>query len=160
MEEMRLLLVACALATASAFTNPQLHNVHTVYLLPMSGSLDQYLAARLTRASLFQVVTDPQKADAIFTDRIGEGFEQKMQELFPPPEVKKAATDDDDKDPVKAYKRPASAARGRGTVFLVDKASRNVLWSAYLPIRGTQPDEVNRRADHLVERLQKDLNGK
>ncbi len=32
--------------------------------------------------STVQVVTDPQKADAILTDRIGAGFEQKLDDLY------------------------------------------------------------------------------
>jgi hypothetical protein len=166
----RTILLLCALGTALAATNPQLNAVHTVYLLPMGGSLDQFLATRLTQTGLFQVVTDPQKADAIFTDRIGEGFEQKMQELFPPPEAKSDDEDKDkdkdkdkekDKDPLGApYKRPLSSSRGHGTVFLVDKQSRNVVWSIYWPIRNTQPDAVNRRADQIVERLGRELKGK
>src|SRR5580692_790403 len=56
--------------------------VKTVYLMPMSGGLDQYLATRLTNVGVIQVVTDPQKADAIFTDRIGAGFEQSLQNMY------------------------------------------------------------------------------
>ena len=162
----RMILMLCALGTAIAATNPQLNAVHTVYLLPMGGSLDQYLATRLTQLGLFQVVTDPQKADAIFTDKIGEGFEGKMQELFPPPEAKSDDEDKDkdkdkDKDPLgKPYARPQSSTRGRGTVFLVGKQSRNVVWSIYWPIRSSQPDDVNRRADQIAERLRKELKGK
>jgi hypothetical protein len=157
-----MLLLFCAVGIATAATNPQLATVHTVYLLPMGGSLDQYLAARLTQTGVFQVVTDPQKADAILTDRIGEGFEQKMQELYPPPEAKPGDEDKDkDKDPLdKPYKRSISGTRGHGTVFLVDKQSRNVVWSIYWPVKSSQPDDVNRRADQIVGRLRKELNGK
>ncbi len=84
----RSILFFCLLGTAFAARNPQLESVHTVYLLPMGNSLDQYLATRLTQTGMFQVVTDPQKADAVFTDKIGQGFEDKMTELYPPPEVK------------------------------------------------------------------------
>jgi hypothetical protein len=52
-----------------------LAGVHKVYVLPMARGLDQYLANRLTTEHVFQVVTDPKTADAVLTDRIGEGFE-------------------------------------------------------------------------------------
>jgi hypothetical protein len=159
----RLILLVCALGLSLAANKPQLDAVHTVYLLPMGGSLDQYLATRLTQLGTFQVVTDPQKADAIFTDKIGEGFEQKMQELYPPPETK---TDDEkdadkDKDPYgKPGQRFGSFSRGHGTVFLVDRQSRNVVWSIYWPIKSSRPDDVNRRADQIAEKLRKDIKGK
>ena len=46
---------------------------HGVYAADARG-LDQYLANRLTDDHIFQVVTDPKQADAVFTDRIGEAF--------------------------------------------------------------------------------------
>src|SRR5262249_36927549 len=66
-----------------------LEDVKAVYLLPMSRGMDQYLAERLAGQNIFQVVTDPNKADAIFTDRIGSSFEANLTELYKPPvEVK------------------------------------------------------------------------
>jgi len=76
-------------AAAFASENPQLKQVQSVYILPMGSGMDQYLANKITRLALFQVVTDPQKADAILTDRIGEAFERKFAELYPPPKPEK-----------------------------------------------------------------------
>lgn len=155
-------LLMCSLGIALAARNPGLDVIHTVYLLPMSNSLDQYLATRLTQTGLFQVVTDPAKADAIFTDKIGQGFEEKMNELYPPPEVK---TPDEDKDKDKdkgkdIFGKPGqrfgSFSRGHGTVFLVDRRTRNVVWSLYWPIRNSTPDEVNHRAEQIAEKLRKE----
>jgi hypothetical protein len=165
----RLFLLVCGVSLAFAETAPQLQTVHTVYLLPMGSGLDQYLATRLTQMGLFQVVTDPQKADAIFTDNIGQGFEQKMQQLYPPPpdpktedkEKDKDNTDDKDKDLLgKPYQPFGSFSRGHGTVFLVNRQSRNVVWSIYWPVRSTRPDDVNRRADQIATKLRKDVRGK
>ena len=75
-------LVACGLCGA---TNLQLAKVQSVYILPMSGGMDQYLANRLTSMGVFQVVADPQKADTVLTDSLGRGFEDRMKELYPPP---------------------------------------------------------------------------
>ena len=145
---------------ASDAPNPALRQVHKVYLLPMANSLDQYLANRLTRGGQFEVVTDPQKADALFTDNIGTGFEQKFEELYPPPE--KDDKDDEDKSQdrekdaaMSKAQRFGSFSRSRGTVFLVDRGSRAVIWSVYRPVRSTRPDDTNRRADDIVDRLEK-----
>ncbi|MDE3167753.1 MAG: hypothetical protein KGN36_18275 [Acidobacteriota bacterium] len=84
------ILVLSAAAVASA---AGLSTVHNVYLLKMSKGFDQYLANRLTNDGTFQVVTDPKLADAILTDQIGEGFQAKLDELFPPPDEAKPAAD-------------------------------------------------------------------
>src|SRR5215831_4514427 len=82
-------ILLCSLAFGE--TGPDPRQAKTVYLLPMGNGLDQYLADRLTREGLYTVVTDPTKADAIFTDRIGQSFEQAMKELYqPPPEDSEA----------------------------------------------------------------------
>jgi hypothetical protein len=157
----RMFLLACALGLAFAAKNSQLEAVHAVYLLPMSGSLDQYLATRLTQGGVFQVVTDPQKADAVFTDKIGKGFEDTMDELYAPAVKKSEEDEDKNKD---AWSKPAerlgSSSRGKGTVFLVDRHSRNVVWSIYLPSRSSRPDEVNSRARQITDKLVKDLRQK
>ena len=77
-----LLLSSLTLALAAP-PKAELAQVHKVYLLPMTNGMEQYLANRLTGLGVFQVVTDPKKADAIFTDRIGEAFEAKQTEWFP-----------------------------------------------------------------------------
>jgi hypothetical protein len=136
-----------------------IQQVHSVYLLPMSNALDQYLANRLTVTGLFQVVTDPQKADALFTDTIGEGLEQKFAELYPETQPEKDENDSD-KTFDKPAKRFGSFGRGRGTLFLIDRNSRAVLWSTYWPVRGTRPDDTNHRAQDIIKRLEKDLKGK
>lgn len=153
-----ILLTACVLGLAFAAGNPQLDAIHTVYLLPMGNGLDQYLATRLTATGMFQVVTDPQKADGIFTDRIGQGFEARLDELYPP-EVKKDE-DEEEKDAFGPAQRVGGFSRGRGTLFLVDRRTRNVVWSVYWPVKGSRPDDVNRRAEQIANRLRKDLKAK
>lgn len=154
------LVFAGVLTAEGTAAKPQLQEIHTVYLLSMGNSLDQFLANRLTAAGIFQVVTDPQKADAIFSDKIGLGLEQKLDELYPPP-VPKKADDDKDKDPYgKPAQRFGSFSRGRGTVFLVDRKTRNVVWSIYWPIKSGAADDTNKRAGDIVKKLHKDLGGK
>lgn len=149
-------------------------NVHTVYLLKMARGLDQYLAHRITDEHLFQIVTDPKQADAVFTDQIGEGFEARLEEISPTPEPKKPApkpkpkTDEQEATPllgdtVNTLSNPASFSgfgRARGTVFLVDAKSRRVIWSAFEPSRDASPHEMDRTAREIVHRFQSDLKKK
>jgi len=162
-------LLVCA--SALAFESPQLKQVHSVYILPMGSGMDQYLANKISRQGLFQVVTDPQKADAILTDRIGEPFEQKLDELYPPPpkvvekpkkgtgEAAKSDSSKDDKSD--ADSRPmihaSSFGRGKGTYFLVDRRSRAVIWSTYDLATNSRAGTLDKKADQIVGRLKKDL---
>jgi hypothetical protein len=158
-------LVAIATALPAA-VNPQLKQVTTVYILSMRSGMDQFLANQLTAAGIFQVVTDPQKADAILTDRLGESFEEKFKELYPPPAPPKP--DGDAKDDKKKAKddsdNPLAHAPGtiggRGNFFLVDRKSRAVLWSIYEQPKDSTPHELSRIAERVVRRLKDDLTDK
>jgi hypothetical protein len=169
-----------------------LAGVRSVYLMPMSRALDQYLANRLTSEHVFQVVTDPKLADAIFTDKLGESFQFQLEAISPtpkPPEPKVDATVDvaADKDAKPAAKskrdrtdKPAGASaaslladsvnktdnpalnstfgRGKGTVFLVDAKSRQVVWSTFDPAKlGSDNHDMDRTASDIVSRLRKAL---
>jgi hypothetical protein len=152
----------------------ELGGVRSVYLLPMSRGLDQYLANRLTNEHLFQVVTDPKRADAIFTDRIGAAFEEKLTDLIPPPPSAKPAPppeapEDQPKgrvlptETVNKLSNPASSGTlggGKGTVFLVDPKSHEVIWSAYQPPKNFSNTEMDRTASDIVSRLKRALKPK
>ena len=165
------LLLLCPAALLCAAGLP---DVHTVYVLKMSKGLDQFLASRLTEGHVFQIVTDPKLADAILTDQIGEAFEVRLDELLPPPEpVKPAPPAKDEKakpsdadlnpfvgDTVNKLDNPAmksSFGRSRGTIFLVDPKSKQVVWSMYQPSRSATSNDMNRTATDIVSRLKKDL---
>jgi hypothetical protein len=163
-----------------------LAGVHSVYCLPMSRGLDQYLANRLTNERVFQVVTDPKMANAVFTDRIGEAFESQMEVLLPPPPPPPPAPAADEKqsskdakdtvakeekkesndaalmtDTVNKLGNPAvnsTFGRGKGTLFLVDLKTHEVLWSTFVQPRGSSGPEMDRTATEIVNRLKKDLN--
>jgi hypothetical protein len=127
----------------------------TVYILPMANSLDQFLAIKLTTGVVMQVVTDVHKADAIFTDRIGAGFEQKLDEIYGG--KPKEAEDSQDGTP----RKPAqSITRGKGAIFLVDPKTRNVIWSDYEHPKNTTPEEMNRLAERITSHLEKARKGK
>src|ERR1017187_10319584 len=166
------LLFSCSVALVCA---ADLANVHTGYLFKMSKGLDQFLAKRLISNHGFQVVTDPKLADAVFTDHLGEGFQTKLEELFPTPESEKPAPPPKPEktadqatpliggDTVNKLANPASNSsfgRSKGTVFLVDAKSRQVVWSVYQPAKGGTPKEMDRTANDIVSRIKKDLNPK
>src|SRR5258708_14744046 len=78
--------IALLLSTAAFAADMQhLKQIQSVYILPMSSGMDQYLANKIARQGMFQVLTDPQKAAAILAARIAEPFERKLPELYPPP---------------------------------------------------------------------------
>ena len=53
-----------------------------------------------------------------------------------------------------------SFSRGKGTVFLVDAKSRQVVWSVYHLAKGSSAKELDRTASDIVSRLKRDLKGK
>jgi hypothetical protein len=142
-------LLVCALLGSWALS-AGMADVHSVYLLPMPGGLDQYLANRLN--GMFKVVTDPKLADAVFTSQLGEVFEQQLAKLYPPP---KADSEKSDKDDGKREPHASSFGRGKGTIFLVDLKSRAVIWSGYQKSNGSTPDTLDRTASHIVQQIKK-----
>lgn len=117
-----------------------------VYLLPMRASLDQYLASYITSQRIFEVVADPKRADAIFTDRLGEGFEKRVSDLLK----------DKDEDTAKTETprgEGMTASRTAGTIFLVEPKSMTVLWSVYQPPKNLTREEVDACARRIARNL-------
>jgi hypothetical protein len=178
-------LLFCCLNLAGA---ADLSVGRTVYLVPMGHSLDQFIASRLTRMHVMQVVTDPAKADIIVTDNVGQAFEDRLNDLYPPPEA--AATKQAPKEQAPKEKAPspkpnemsgpigppsifgdtvnkaestgnmAVTSRSRGTIFLVDVKSRQVVWSAFERPKSFAPGEMDRTAERIVKKLKEDLTPK
>ena len=155
--------------------------MHAVYVMPMGHGMDQYLANRLAGQHLFRVVTDPKLADAVLSDHVGDSLQSEIASMLPNPEpVKHAEPAKEPKDPktpppgtpppsmVAMMADPESRAdvapqrgtfgRGRGTIFLVDLRSRQVLWSVFEPSKGMDSKEMDRTATDIVSRLSKELN--
>jgi hypothetical protein len=164
----RLLLL---LAAGGVLMCADLNDVRSVYVLPMSHNLDQYLANRLTNDHVFTVVTDPKLADAVLTDRVGSSLETKLETMLPAPKPEKVKEkvkeDKDGKEPdslaesiSKSSGGPdtSSIGRSKGTVFLVDTKSRQVVWSSYDLPKDTSSKELDRTASDIVSRIKKDLN--
>jgi hypothetical protein len=135
--------------------NGEILGVKTVYVLPMAGGLDQYLALQLTSEGVLQVVTDPKKADAILTDGIGARFEQSLSELYGAPVQEDKSDKDKSGSSGTAHPAMRPLSSSRGLVFLVNRASRDVLWSTFEQPKGTQPDELKHAAAKIVSRLSK-----
>jgi hypothetical protein len=133
-----------------------LNSIKTVYLLPMFSGLDQYLAVRLTTGAIFQVVVDPRNADAVLTDHIGQSFEDRLDEIY----GAKPKGDDDKNGSTPEFARPVSGAHSRGAIFLVNRKTRDVLWSTYEQPKGNAPSDLNRAADRIAEKLAKTIKGK
>jgi hypothetical protein len=150
MKSAALLLCVIALGSPLLSYGADSSGVQTVYLLPMANGLDQYVANRLAASGVFHVTTDPKKADAIFTDKLGEAFEQRLDTLLLPPVEKPSK---ESKAEERAAPRATAFTRSKGTVFLVDSATRAVLWSVYEPPKSTSPAELDRTAQRIVSAL-------
>jgi len=137
--------------------NAQVSGVKTVYMLPMANGLDQYLALKLTSQGVLQVVTDPKKADAIFTDGIGARLEENFATLFD-----SAKKDKNEKMGEAEFAHPAMRplSGSRGVIFLVDRNTRDVLWSTFERPKSSQAEDMNHAAARIVDRLAKAHKGK
>jgi len=164
------LLVSTTLAAIAGYAqgNAELSQVQTVYVMPMANGFDQYLANRLRSLGQIRVLADASKADAIFTDKLGQAFEAKLDEMeeaarerlaasAPKPSPGETAVSEGLK---LAPKSVSTLSRGKGTYFLVDRRSRIVLWSVYSKTKDMQPNSLDKNAEKVVEELGKDFSGK
>ena len=96
-----------------------------------------------------QVVADPKAAEVVMTDRLGEAFEQKLEQIRPA--EKKADSKDSSSN---ALPNAFRSSKGRGTIFIVDAKSRQVLWSEHeKPARSNSDADLNRTAERIVKKL-------
>lgn len=149
--------------------SPDLVGVKSVYILPMRSGFDQYLANELTSRGVVRVVTDPRRADAVLTDHLGQSFQQRMDDLFPPSakpkakaDTKEADTKDesaaDSEEPISDSPPVTSGVTGgKGNVFLVGREGRAVLWSDFRNPRSRQPKDMKRAADSVASDFKRAL---
>jgi hypothetical protein len=132
------------LAFFATLASAQYAGPKTVYILPMAAGLDQYVAQWLTKNHVMQVVADPKTAEVVMTDRLGEAFEQKLKQIRPTDEKK---TDDTARNTFRTTKP-------RGTIFLVDAKSRQVIWSEYQkPPHSNSDGDLNHTAEQIAKKL-------
>lgn len=156
---MRLVLLSL-LACASAFA-ADLGSAQPIYFWPMQSALDQYLAEQATTVSALGVTVDPKMAKAIMTDRIDASFLEAMDELFPVEGREEKTTEEKTEaaDIDFQMARPKNRPKGspKGTVFLVDVKTRQVLWSTFLGDFYPNPKNLHREASKVIERLEREL---
>lgn len=130
-----------ALFAAAAFAQSPLTDAKTIFVQPMPGGLDQYLAVRLSQNSTLTVVTKTDTADLLLTDQLAAAPDAK------PAEGTTTTT----------FSRPTMRplARGKGTIFLIDRHSGNVVWSTIEAPKTTTAKDLNTAATHIVDRLNK-----
>jgi hypothetical protein len=134
------ILAVFAILASAQYAGPK-----TVYILPMAAGLDQYVAQWLPKDHLMQVVADPKIAEVVMTDRIGEAFEQKMEQMRP---------NSDKKSDNNAIHNEFHSTKARGTIFLVDAKSHQVLWSDYQkPPRSNSDEDLNRTAEEIAKKI-------
>ncbi len=172
-------LVCLSLLVSGVSFAAELKDVKSVYLYPMAGGLDQHLANRLTKDHIFRIVADPKLADAILTDQLGRQFEYRLDHIKrdplpatpPAPPAAPAAgqaASQPAAQPVpvppaagansaEAEPHSSSFSRGKGTLFLVDAKSRQVVWSDYHPPRNSSSKELDKTAKGVATRLTKSL---
>ena len=140
-----------ALLAASFALPAQISGVHSVYILPMAGGLDQYLAQELAQKHVIGVVADPKAADAVLADRLGGPFEQKMSEIYPPAPAAKS----DSATEQSMNEHPAfHSSQMRGTIFLVDAKTRKVIWSDYEKPHAPSDASLHREARRIAKKLE------
>lgn len=152
---------------ALAQPNADLNQVRSIYIMPMSGGYHQHLANRLIRLGLFQLVADPQRADAVLTDRLGEGLEQRLEGYDAITRKREEAEQKTD-EAAKGDSRVTLADRplttnlsgGKGTLFLVDRKTRRLLWSTFEKPKNSTAKELDRSAGRVAGRVKGDWTGK
>ena len=157
-----LLMLSCS---GALLLGTELPGVRSVYVMPMSQGMDQFLANRLAGEHAFQVVSDVKLADAVLTDRIGPSLNASLEEAAPKPAVAEDKDKDDKKGPAlkNTLDNPSLSAtfgHGKGTFFLVDAKSRQVIWSTFEVPKNSTASQLDRTASDIVSRLMHDLKKK
>jgi len=155
-------LAAAQTPAAHPAPDAQLQGIRTVYFLPMPNGIEQFVANHLAKSGILGVVADPNVADAVFTDTVGKGFQQRMSEMYPPPKPVASGEDEKDKKAESEVKdadgagiRTSGLSRGKGTIFLVDRKTSHVLWSAYVRPKTSSPKDLDRAAKKITKAIER-----
>jgi hypothetical protein len=147
--------LALSLIVAGFCSAAQLKDVKSVYFYPMPGGFEQHLASQIVRNHVYQVVSDPKLADAIFTDNISDAFLYNLDHINTPA---KPATLSGSVSSMTVNEAPhaSSFSRGKGTLFLVDAKSKQVVWSIYKKPKNTLPATLDKTAKKVIQKLEID----
>ena len=82
-------------------------------------------------------------------------FEKKWKEIYPPEQ----SEDEEETKPEGSAAPVSTFRRGRGVVFLVERKSKQVVWSTYARPKDAGPETVDKTAQEIATRLKKELGG-
>lgn len=148
------LAVALLCFTASARDFQLQLKTRTVYIVSMANGLNSYIASRLTSSGVAWVVLEPERAEAVLTDRVDEAFwAWSTMHYQAAGKNSNIALHDVD------LFRSEHLSRGpyRGTLFLVDPKKGLILWSMYEPTPNTNSNALDLAAAHIAASLKKSL---
>jgi hypothetical protein len=152
--------VLWGLSICGLLSGAQLRDVKTVYLYPMMGGFDLLLAQQLVEGHIYRVVPDPKLADAVFTDQLGDVFLYKLDHIQTPPVAAKTSGSTSSMTPAPDTAPHGSTfARARGTLFLVDIKSKEVVWSTFQKPKNLTSTELRKSAQKSVKQLELDITG-
>jgi hypothetical protein len=149
--------------------------LRTVYVMPMAHGMDQYFANSLANTRTLQVTTDPAKAELVLTDRVDAVLDEFLEDHRP--ELRRLAETTPAVDPghsehammpdmvvllgrTSSPSRRSSLSRPKGTLFLVNATSRQIVWSTFEVPKDDNPKELDRAARRVVERLKKEFSSR
>lgn len=101
-------LLLAAWPSPAQSPNADLGAVQTVYCLPMGSGIEQFLAHQLAKQGIYEVTTDPLRADAFLSDFVGTSFEIRVEELL------KAARQKKEKEAEEQAAKEAAAKEAAG----------------------------------------------
>jgi hypothetical protein len=145
-----------SLLMAASTNAAQLKDVKSVYFYPMPGGFEQHLASRIVRDHVYQVVSDPKLADAVFTDQISDAFLYKLDHINTPPPPPTTQGSISTMASNTNAPQASSFSRGKGTIFLVDAKSKQVVWSLFEKPKDTLPRTLDKTAKKIVDKLEID----
>jgi hypothetical protein len=139
-----------SLLAAGFCSAAQLKDVKSVYFYPMPSGFEQLLASRIASEHVYQVVSDPKLADAVFTDSLSDAFLYKLDHIQTPPKPVTPGSMEREAEAPHA----SSFSRGKGTLFLVDAKSKQVVWSIYDLPKDRSTPTLNKLARKVVDQLE------
>jgi hypothetical protein len=151
--------ISWGIAICGLLSGAQLKDVKSVYLYPMAGGFDQLLAERIVAEHLYKVVPDPKLADAVFTEQLGETFLYNLDHIHTPPRAAKTSGSTSTTSEADVAPHGSSFSRAKGTIFLVDAKSKEVVWSTFSKVKNSNSVELHKTAKRVVKQLGLDIAG-
>jgi hypothetical protein len=138
-------LLTPAFSAPAQGPNAELGSVGTIYVLPMASGMEQFLAHQVAKQGLYEVTTDPLRADAFLSDFVGTTFELRVEELIKTARDKqeKEAEEQARKEAEKSGTAPKKAAKKDEDEEAQGVRGRRA-WAASAAARGTSSSSTPR----------------